>query len=243
MTRRDRGPAMNPAPSPRKGRSDHPPATPAEPRRTVYGYTRVSSDGQAEHGGGLDAQRAAILGAGWNVNEWVSDPGYSGRTLKRPGMDGLLERLGPGDVLVAAKLDRLSRSMKDFCGLLARSDDDGWSLVVLDVALDTSTPQGRFVAHLMAAVGELERGLISSRTKDGMAAKRASGTMLGAKGYSKPGRPPSIPLQVRETIRGLREQGLSPGAIARALNESQTPTAGGGKAWWDSTVRRVLAQS
>lgn len=230
---------MGPGASPRPGGVNRQDATSSKPTRTVYSYVRVSTTDQADEGGGLDAQRAVLHAAavarGWTIDEEIVDGGYSGSSLRRPGMTALLDQICSGDVVMASKIDRLSRSVADFAGLLARAGRDGWDLVVCELGVDTTTSQGRFVAHLMAAVAELERALISERTKAGMAAKKAAGTLRGPVG-----RPPQIPLQVRETIRGLREQGLSPAKIAAALNESQTPTAQGGR-WWDSTIRKVLA--
>ncbi len=84
------------------------------------GYVRVSTDEQGRSGLGLDAQQDAIVAEcerrGWQLAEVVEDVGYSGKSLNRPGIESALGKLKAGetDVLIVAKLDRLSRSIKDF---------------------------------------------------------------------------------------------------------------------------------
>ena len=86
---------------------------------------------------------------------------------------------GSADVLVAAKLDRLSRSLSDFAGLMATAQKQKWALVALDCQVDTSTPSGEAMAHVMAVFSHLERRLISQRTREALAVKRAQGVKLG----------------------------------------------------------------
>src|SRR5438105_9738745 len=114
----------------------------------VLGYARVSSEEQTISGAGLAAQRASITQEcerrGWQLIELVEDAGFSAKDLKRPGIQEALRALKEGDAkaLVAAKLDRLSRSMIDFTGLMAMAQKQGWALVALDCAVDTTTPAG-----------------------------------------------------------------------------------------------------
>jgi DNA invertase Pin-like site-specific DNA recombinase len=114
----------------------------------VLGYVRVSTEEQADSRAGLEAQRAAILREcrrrGWKLVELVEDAGYSAKDLKRPGIQAALEVLRRGDAraLVVAKLDRLSRSMLDFTAVMAKAQKQGWALVALDCAVDTTTPAG-----------------------------------------------------------------------------------------------------
>ncbi len=142
---------------------------------TVYGYLRVSTEDQAERHG-IDAQRRTIAHEAarrdWTV-EYVVDGGYSGSTLDRPGLANLLARLRRDDVLVVARLDRLFRSLADFASLMQRSTRQRWSFVALDLGVDTTSPNGRLIANVMAAVAEWERETIAQRTRDGMAAARA----------------------------------------------------------------------
>src|SRR3954468_6034799 len=119
----------------------------------VFAYLRVSTVEQADSGLGLAAQRAAIVREaahrGWDDVRWYEDGGYSGSSLDRPQMTVLLSRVRAGDVLVTAKVDRLSRSLVDFATLVERSQRERWSIVTLDLGLDLSTPQGEFVASIL----------------------------------------------------------------------------------------------
>jgi DNA invertase Pin-like site-specific DNA recombinase len=146
----------------------------APPR--VLAYVRVSSAEQAESRGGLEAQRATILAEaerrGWQLVDVIEDAGWSAKDLKRPGIQAALETLrrGQADALVVAKLDRLSRSLLDFAGLMAVAQRQAWALVALDVDVDTSIPAGEAMASLLATFAQFERRLIGQRTREAMAA-------------------------------------------------------------------------
>ncbi|GGM67143.1 resolvase [Longimycelium tulufanense] len=204
----------------------------------VLGYLRVSTAEQADSRAGLDAQRATIAAEaerqGWTV-EYVTDPGYSAKDLNRPALTDALSRLdrGEADVLVAAKLDRVSRSVADFAALLDRSRRKGWRLVCLDLGVDTSTASGELVSNMIASAAQYERRLISQRTKDGLAAKRAAGVRLG--------RPPVLPTEVVARIVRERQAGATLRAIAEGLTADGVPTARGKAKWSISSVQAVLA--
>lgn len=202
---------------------------------TVRAYCRVSTGQQADSGAGLAAQRDDIdreaRHRGWTDVAWYIDGGWSGKDLDRPEMSRLLAEIRAGDVLVAAKVDRLSRSLVDFATLVERSQKQGWSIVTLDLGLDLSTAQGEFVASILAAFARMERRLIGQRTRDAMQAKKAQGARFG--------RPSLIPAQVQRRIEGLHSSGVTLADIARTLNDEGVPTAFDGR-WWPSTVQGVL---
>jgi DNA invertase Pin-like site-specific DNA recombinase len=214
------------------------PETPS--RRRCIGYVRVSTEEQATSRAGLDGQREAIVAEverrGWELVEIVEDAGFSAKNLERPGIRRALPMLEGrarlADVLMVAKLDRLSRSVHDAAGLLARSQHKGWSLVALDVGVDTSTPSGEAMAHMMSVFAQLERRMIGERTKTALAVKRAQGVRLG--------RRRSLPDDVVRSILAQHRSGVALAAIARALNDEGQPTAHGGAMWYASTVRAVL---
>jgi DNA invertase Pin-like site-specific DNA recombinase len=201
-------------------------------------YLRVSTEEQANSHAGLDAQKAALeaeaLRRGWAAIEYVEDGGWSAKDLERPGMRKVLEMLAAGeaDVLVAAKLDRLSRSVLDFAGLLDRSHREGWSLIVLDLGVDTSSPAGEAMAHVSSAFAQLERRLISQRTAVALQAKIDKGVEVG--------HPVVVPDETRALIVELRESGMSLRKIAAELRDRGIPTAHGGP-WYATTVQGALA--
>jgi DNA invertase Pin-like site-specific DNA recombinase len=159
--------------------------------------------------------------------------------MKRPGLLRALESCRTGDVagIVVAKLDRLSRSLVDFAGLLADAQKRGYNIVALDLGVDLSTPQGEFLANIMASAAQWERRIIGQRTRDALAAKRER-----EPGW-KPGRPEQLPQKVRTRIKRMRTRGMSLSAIAATLNEEGVPTAHGGKQWYPSTVRKLVAEA
>lgn len=203
----------------------------------IVGYLRVSTDEQAERGAGLQAQEALIHAEadrrGWEVVAVHRDAGVSGRRLEgRAGLSAALSAVESeeADGLVVAKLDRLSRSLIDFAGLIERSRRRGWALVALDLGVDTTTPAGELVASVMSAVSVWERRAIGQRTKEALAVRRAQGVRLG--------RPRTVPPEVRGMIVRLRRRGLSYQAIADRLDLAGVATAHGGN-WHASTVRKI----
>ena len=132
---------------------------------------------------------------------------------------------------MAAKLDRLTRSVHDATALMALAERGGWGLVALDAPVDTTTPQGSAMAQVLAVFAELERRLIGERTRAALEVRRHQGVRLG--------RPPAVPNAVVERIVGARGAGITWTAIARQLNEDQVPTAQGGQRWYPATVRQV----
>lgn len=206
---------------------------------TVVGYCRVSTEEQARTGLGLAAQRLAIAGAcqvrGWVIVAIEEDEAASGASMsKRDGLRRALERIDRGEAstLVVAKLDRLSRSLLDFAQLMERSRREGWTLIALDLGVDTTTPSGALLANVLASFAEFERRLIGQRTRDALHIRRRSGVALG--------RPPALSDDVRTRIQGLRATGASYRAIAAILEADSVPRAHGGSRWHAATVRRVL---
>lgn len=209
-------------------------------RPTMIGYLRVSTEEQASSGLGLDAQRETIQryadSHGWDV-VWYEDAGVSAKSLDRPALQEALERLHPKrrDVagIVVAKLDRLSRSVHDFSGLLALSQKRGWSVVAIDLGVDTSTPTGKLVANVMMSVAEWEREIIGQRTSAALQIAKRNGVKLG--------RPSTLPEPSAARLLALRAEGHAFGRIAEQLNEEGYPAALGGE-WHPSTVGKAYAR-
>ncbi len=208
----------------------------------MVAYLRVSTFDQAESGAGLAAQRAQVeaeaVRRGWVLVAVEVDAGASGKSMTgRPALAAALDAVttGTADVLLVAKLDRLSRSLLDFASLMGRSQSEGWSVVALDLGVDTSTPAGEFMASVMASAAQWERRIIGQRTRDALAARKAAGVVLGG--------PRSIPEAVAERIYAERAAGKGLRVIAEGLTTAGVPTARGGGAWSTSTVQRVLTRA
>ncbi len=204
----------------------------------VIGYCRVSTEEQAVSGLGLRAQESAIRREcerrGLDLIALHEDAGVSGKTMNRPALDATLKSLdiGEGSVLMVAKLDRLTRSVHDATGLMAKAEQSGWGLVALDAPVDTTTPQGAAMAQVLAVFAELERRLIGERTKAALAVRKAQGVRLG--------RPPTLSAVLRKRILSMRQSGMTLQAISLVLNKEQVPTSQGGTKWWPATVRSIV---
>jgi len=195
------------------------------PINTCIGYTRVSTDEQATSGAGLDAQRAMITAEahqrGWTVVAWHTDEGVSGSKPAddRPAGHAALEAMRNRDAatLLVAKSDRLTRSVLDLAGLVARADREGWELTACDHTIDTSTPAGRFTTTIMGGVAELEREQIGARTREALAARRAAGVRLG--------RPSVLHTEIVARIVAERQNGATLWGIANGLTADGVHTA------------------
>ena len=210
-------------------------------KRGVVGYLRVSTEEQADSGAGLAVQEAAIR-AECQRRELPllvlhTDAGISGKSLVRPALTAALEDLDArrGDVLMVAKLDRLTRSVHDASGLMQRSEKSGWGLVALNAPVDTTTPAGRAMAQILSVFAELERRLIGERTKAALAVKKSQGVVLG--------RPRTLPDKVVRRIVRERARGRTWSAIADGLNGDGIATAQGGLRWYPATVRSVAVSA
>lgn len=208
-----------------------------DPVRAVL-YLRVSTDEQARSGLSVEAQRAACLAEadrrGWTVAAVLVDEVSAKRGSRRPAFDEARRMLSAreADVLVATRLDRMSRSVVDFASLMASAYDEGWQVVALDLGLDTSTTTGRMVAHILAAVAEAEREVIGQRTSAALIAKRRRGEHVGRRS--------ELPPAVIDRIVSSRRRGRTLNSIAVELNADGISPGQGGRRWYPSTVRAVI---
>lgn len=138
------------------------------------GYSRVSTQDQNP-----EAQSVRLREAG--CTRIFEDHGASGAKASRPQWDKCIDRLEKGDVLVVVKLDRMGRSVRNLIDVVSLLNDRGVDIHVLDQGIDTTTPAGKFMFHVLASVAEFERDLIIERTKDGLAATTARGRNGGRK--------------------------------------------------------------
>jgi DNA invertase Pin-like site-specific DNA recombinase len=188
------------------------------------GYARVSTKGQKD-----DTQVDELTAYG--VDTLFVDHGVSGKHASRPEFDKALAYMREGDVLVITRLSRAMRSLHHLLDLVngtkANSYQDGLKargigLVVLKQGIDTTTPQGRLVFHILAALDEFQRELIVEGTNEGLASARARGRTGGR----KPKLTPAQAAQVRKlydsremTVQEIGEQyGITRESVYRYLN-------------------------
>jgi len=204
----------------------------------AIGYIRVSTQEQAQSGLGLEAQAVAIRAEatrrGWDL-EIIADEGESGSKVDRPGLLAAKDKLARGEVqaLIVAKQDRLMRSSLGWAQIVSQSKDQKWSLICLDINLDTASPMGECMGSILAAIAQLELENIRKRTKDALAVKKSQGYRLG--------RPATMPDETRARINALRNSGVTLQGVADTLNTEGIPTARGGSKWYASTVQKAMA--
>lgn len=178
---------------------------------TLIGYARVSTADQ-----NMDMQMSALLAAGIKAEDIYSDERSGKSRKKRDGLEAAMKRLQPGDTLIAWKLDRLGRSLRDLQNIIEELRERGVSVRFLQGDIQTDTATGKLFFHLLAAFAEFEREIIIERTKAGLESARANGSRLG--------RMPRVEYDVLDiekrlragTVRGVaNETGLSVGTVAK----------------------------
>lgn len=179
---------------------------PSIPNGKLIGYARVSTKGQI-----LDRQILALEAAG--CARIYADK-KSGKNAEREELWNALDYLREGDTLVVPSLDRLGRSIQDLIVIVAGLRERGIGFTSLHEALDTTTPGGRLVFHVFAALAEFIRELIVQGTNEGLDAARARGARLG--------RPPAMTAeQIRHARQLLAEPENTVASIARLLGVSR----------------------
>ena len=204
---------------------------------TTAGYIRASTDDQVVSGLGLDAQRRAITSyvdafLYGNTLTFYEDHASGSATNNRPKLSALLDNLADIEHLIVLRLDRLARNTLDLLTIVQTLDVAGVALHSVRERIDTSGPSGRFFLTMLAAMAEFETELLSQRTREALAAKRARGGLVGRPplGFTgDPLRPDPKTIHIPMAILALREDCLSLRAIAARLS---VPT---------STVRYVLS--
>ena len=182
-------------------------------KKTVAIYARVSTDRQT-----VDMQihelKEYVKRRGWNLLREFIDQGYSGSDTKRPAFQEMMNdaKKRKFDVLLVWKLDRLSRSMKDLVMVLNELGGLGIDFVSYDNNLDTSTPTGKLVFHVIGAVAEFEKDIIKERVKAGLENAKRKGKKLGR---------PGVDDSVIEEAKVLRGQGKSFRTIGKELGISE----------------------
>lgn len=211
------------------------------PADTAVAYLRVSTEDQAKHGHGLDAQRDALTAYaetnGLTIVAWCVDDGVSsGRKMNmRPALQDALGLLSNRRVerLIAAKYDRLTRSVLEGATLMERAQREGWKLTTLDQLADMTTIDGEFAANLQITFAQRERRIIGKRTREGLAAAKARGVQLG--------KPTQLSDETLRRIIHERNEGRSANAIAVGLTADGVLTGGGAQRWQAVQVQRAVS--
>jgi DNA invertase Pin-like site-specific DNA recombinase len=176
----------------------------------IYGYARVSTDGQS-----VEGQVVELTAAGTSR---VFSETASGARSDRAQLKRAVAALMDGDVLLVTRLDRLARSTRDLLNVLAAVAERGAAFRSLrDAWADTTTPHGRLMLTVLGGLAEFERELIAARTSEGRARARERGVKLGPKHKLTPGQ--------RAWVAAERARGESTRHLARVLSVSKATIA------------------
>ena len=165
------------------------------------GYARTST---VEQDAGFDAQRRDLKAAG--VDKVFAEQISS--VAARRQLEAALDYLRDGDALVVTKLDRLARSVGDFCSIVDRIKSKGASLRVLAMNLDTATPMSDLMLNILASVAQFERSIMLERQREGIAKAKGEGKYKG--------RAPTARAKSAD-VRRLAAEGMTREAIAARL--------------------------
>lgn len=226
----------------------------------LVGYIRVSTEGQADTGISLDAQRSKLTAYSQALDLDLiaieEDAGRSARSIEgRPGLLRALARLddGSADGILVVKIDRLTRSVRDLGELVERYFSSRHSLLSVNDSIDTRTASGRLILNVLASVAQWEREATAERVREILSFLRSSGVLIGGvplgrrrtAEIDRDGRRVVVEdeaemLAVRRAIE-LRAGGSSLRQIARVLASEGHATKRGGK-WEATTVGRILGR-
>jgi len=184
------------------------PRVPTKTDRTLIGYARVSTAEQ-----NLEMQVEALKRAGVHPDALHVEK-VSGAAAHRPVLEWALDELREGDTFVVWKLDRMARSLTDLLNKMEQLRQAGASFRSLTEQIDTTTPGGRLIFHVMGAIAEFERDLIRERTRAGVRAAIERGVRFGPKRLL-------TPKQIKEA-QAMRAKGKSLRAIGKHFGVSHT---------------------
>ena len=176
----------------------------------IFAYGRVSTKDQTSENQFWDIEKAGI-----KVDYWFADTGVSGKTQasQRPQFKALLKQIRNGETLVVAKLDRLGRDAQDVSATIKALAKRKIEVIVLQLGkLDLTSPAGKLMLNMLAAVAEMERDLLIERTQSGLARAKSEGKILG--------RPLKTTDKQRSEIKTMRKEGSSVSALSRAYGVS-----------------------
>ena len=181
----------------------------------TIGYARTSTVDQVA---GYEAQKRDLDKVGCTK---LFAEQTSGADADRPELARALDYLRDGDVFVVKKIDRLARNTKHLLEIVETIEARGASLRVLDMGLDTGTPNGKLMLTMLGAIGEFERAMMLERQREGIAKAQAAGLYKGRK-----------PMEAEKVNRivSLKADGMAPAKIAREVGVAR------------STVYRILEQ-
>lgn len=188
----------------------------------VYGYARVSTQGQAKDGNSLDAQRKTLIDNGAEI---VYEDTFTGTKEHRPELDKLLSVITKGDKLIVTKLDRIARSASQGTELIQSLLDKGVIVHILNMGIVDNTPTGKLIRTMFLAFAEFERDMIVERTQEGkeIARQRADYVEGRPKKYSRQQIAHALELLEKHSYKQVEQlTGISKSTLIRAKRKESS---------------------
>jgi site-specific DNA recombinase len=220
----------------------------------AIGYVRVSTEEQAKEGISLENQRAKIQAYcrlhDFELDDIIEDAGKSGKDLNREGVQAIIKRIQDReiDAVIVYKLDRLSRRVIDTLNLIELMKRHKVVFHSITDNIDTKTAMGKFFLNIMASLAQMERDLISERTKDALWMKIIKNERAGQIPYGWELAPDGKALTAKEDeqeviqlIRNRKDKGLGYRAICRELEGCGYKPAG--RLWHPQTIKNILLKA
>lgn len=181
---------------------------------STIGYIRVSTDAQSL------ARQDALMGE--IAPDKLFREKLSGKSTNRPALQAMLEYVREGDTLHVESISRLARSTRDLLAIVDQLTAKGVDFISHKESIDTTTPQGRFVLTVFAALAELERETTLQRAREGIEAAKASGKRFGRPPVVKPTSFDATAAQWREgtltATEAMQRLGLSKSTFYKLVN-------------------------
>jgi len=210
--------------------------------KRAVGYCRLSKEGAPDGSYGLDAQRTAIeswaTANGFQIASWGQDEGVSGDTPPdlRSGLTTALADLQPGDTLVVARRDRLSRDLILSLALERELLKTGNRIAAADGAGNGNSAEDELMRSMLGAMAQYERRLISMRTKAALARAKAAGKRIGG-AKVEDSRPELVERLVAMKLLGLSYPAMCKQLMLAGIKPER------GQAWYPMTIKRILDRS
>lgn len=191
----------------------------------IYGYARVSTQGQRNDGNSLEEQEAKLRDNGAEI---IYVDTFTGTKIDRPEFQKLLSTVQAGDTIMATKLDRVSRSASQGIALVDTLLERGVTLHILNMGVMNDTPTGKLIRNIMFSFAEFERDMIVERTREGKAIARQR------EGYKEGRRPVEIDREAFEECRTQVEaKRITVGEACKELGISRST-------WYDRVRRQAI---
>ena len=191
----------------------------------IYGYARVSTQGQRNDGNSLEEQEAKLRDNGAEV---IYIDAFTGTKIDRPEFQKLLSTVQAGDTIMATKLDRVSRSAAQGIALVDTLLEKGVTLHILNMGVMNDTPTGKLIRNIMFSFAEFERDMIVERTREGKEIARQR------KGYREGRKPLEIDQdKLTEFISQVNSKKTTVSRACKELGISRST-------WYDRVRRQAI---